>query len=187
MESVTMLEVETAKPCEVCDGALKPSFSAFGVVLTCDRCQGKFGYYYRRDGEVLTYPRAWGKLVAVVQEPEGENAALRRSGVRRAPAPPPVAIAAEGLALSTVFSPTYYVFLADDGTIRRVRLACIPKPPAGDRGVPETVTHHHRWNVDILRPAGQPVGEVKRTVVVRRVAGTRRRREARRKGGRNGQ
>ena len=171
MESAVIRGVGNKRSCDVCGGELKACQSAFGVVLTCQRCQGKFGYYYRRDGEVLTYPRVWGKLVAVVQEPEQDHQALERVGVRRAPSPPPVAIR-ETMVRGVVFSPTYYVFLAEDGTLRRVRLASIPEAPKSGGGGAETVEYHHRWNVDVLPRSGNPLQRSEEKVVHPAVRGT---------------
>lgn len=116
-----------------------------------------FGYYYRLDGELFTYPAAWGRCLGVLDDTELlqpiENFAEDEEGEGEG----------EDLRVRpetsySVYGENYYIFVADDGTIRRARIsdgvfdADHPRPSS----VPEDVEVFHYWSVDVLpREAGK--------------------------------
>ena len=115
------------------------------TVHTCADCGTGWDYYFRKDGGLLSVPPSWGEVVAVVQE---------MTGARKIPSEH-VAPEFPGDHYLIDESEFYYVFRAEDGTIRRAR---IDSSPFGrgkrSRRVPDRVEHFHYWVVDVCPAAG---------------------------------
>ena len=139
------------KACEVCGSTnLETRTGPLALGVSCAGCGAGFDYFFRKDGAVLDYPRAWGKLIAVVAESESTE---RFSPEHRGPEGSP-----EGYLVRGNF---VFVFQADDGTIRGVRAERAEFPKGGPRpaGVPAQVRYYHTWVVNVCPcrgPGGVP-------------------------------
>ena len=120
--------------CDICGSALnEPAYGTFAIGCSCSKCGTTYDTYYRRDGGLIEVPPAWGRCVGVTHEP----------------------FSIEKNEHFDVRGETYYIFQADDGSIRRVHIECIPfrdqtpRPP----GLPERIKYYHYLNVDVWPPA----------------------------------
>ena len=94
------------RTCEVCGSSkLRKRHFPNNTVATCQSCGSSFDYYYRKDGRIFDYPTSWGKPIAVYYEPEGTTEAD------------------EDVKGTFAEGESYYVFLSEDGTIRRARIS----------------------------------------------------------------
>ena len=128
------------KTCEVCGSQkMLTQRTGVGTMLTCKLCGSSFDYYYRQDGGLLDYPASWGRVIDVIYEPTGSH---------RKPC--------EDSALDMwCEGDFYYVFVADDGTIRRTRIdnhGCFDDKTPRPKCVPNSVNTYHAWVVDVLPP-----------------------------------
>ena len=132
------------RTCDVCQsvGLEGPSLGTFVQMWYCTKCGSEFEYFHRVDGELFDVPRSWGRCIGVVYATEA--VALVPQEHRVNPEREVHIIEAE----------YYYVFQADDGTIRRARMGC---SPFGDKhrrpaDLPKRIQYFHYWNVDVWPP-----------------------------------
>jgi len=127
------------KTCDLCgDVRLRSMSKECPAALRCPRCESSYYFYFRQDGEVFTYPRSWGRVVSVIDEPQDE-AVYDEEGN---PVPHEECM--------PLFRSPYYFFVADDGTIRRACMREIPEPPAPPKGGKPKALFYLIWCVDVL-------------------------------------
>ena len=127
--------------CEICGNPrLRKKHAMMGTSLSCGQCGARFFYYYMKNGQLFEYPSSWGKAIAYVSAPEPFYEFNEETG--------------ESREISRTME-DYYIFVSDDGTIRRVRIEgngrfddepSKPKP----HGVPKPVELIMAFWVDVL-------------------------------------
>lgn len=131
--------------CDVCQGTelSGPHSSDVGLGWTCNRCGAEFDIYVRLDGELFDVPTAWGRCIGVVFEPESVERIA------------PEDLVNPEIETHDVRGELYYVFAADDGTIRRARMGWgrFDDDRARPTTLPERLKLFHFWSVDIWPPA----------------------------------
>lgn len=126
------------KLCECCGHKLNEEFSRIGKIASCDKCGSSFDFYFRKDGELLTVPKHWGKLVAVMTEQSGwEDIDKSRKGYEKS--------AFDGVFIED----QYYIFVSDDGTIRRAKLGFGWDTQFQQPKGAKKLTSYHCWVVDV--------------------------------------
>jgi hypothetical protein len=109
-------------------------------VVRCRDCGATWNFYFTKGGGIFTWPREWGRPIAILNSSEPEGA-FDEQGKPMEDCTPFLA------------SP-YYVFVGEDGTIRRARMYEIPGFVT-DGNEPQRKHFHQEWCVDVLpcRPA----------------------------------
>ncbi len=133
------------RSCDVCQSTdlSGPSSSTVAQGWTCNRCGAESDYYYRIDGELFDVPPSWGRCIGVVFEPESVDRIA------------PEDLVNPEIETHMVEGELYYIFQANDGTIRRARMGCSRFGGDHKRPItlPEKVKFFHYWNVDVWPPA----------------------------------
>jgi hypothetical protein len=125
--------------CEICKGSLKKEYLGVGLAFSCRSCGSQFTYYYTKDGTILNYPASWGRIIGPVYVPQTVNDRWAPQCVEDEECHDPME--------RVVYGMFYYIFQAEDGTIRRARIGGYPDSP---RKAPPGVQCHHDWSVDVL-------------------------------------
>src|SRR5262245_15625952 len=130
--------------CDVCQKAVDGGSSgppSHWECWKCPNCGSNFVYNFRKDGEVFDVPRAWGRCVGSFywptsvghypdeDEPTDEEKQVENSNPLDNMPPP-------------INGEVYYVFQADDGTLRRAEV----KHGSFDSAI-EGHTHFYYWDV----------------------------------------
>jgi hypothetical protein len=128
------------KQCECCGhNKLKTKFSCIGKIEDCPNCGSSFDSYYYKNGEPLTIPKHWGKCIAVMTE-QHQWETFNQSSEDK-----------EVDQVGFLQNYQYYIFIAEDGTLRRARIESSWDPPIiQPKGTRKKLTSYHCWIVDIL-------------------------------------
>jgi len=142
------------RTCEVCGHSKLRKSGGHGCIhLQCPKCESRSNHYYSKNGAAFGYPKVWGRLVAVIEAPEFEEAYDEQGQ------PIPVD---ELIPFPTSW---YYIFVAEDGTIRRARYYEIPEVLSPAPHLPKGMAYYSRWDVDVVEsvtPASESTPTTKR-------------------------